>query len=603
MQTRSRKITILFIIAILLFVSEAGLLLFGWKGLKVELSKSFTEVKEVLVPDENRVYGAIMPHHLIVKDKMKEFLAGLKKYDYQTVVLIGPNHFERGHSSVITSDQSWATDSGDLMPDEKIINGLAKNNLAMVDDATIKGDHSMYNLTPLIKKYFPEANFLPIILSAKTKPGRVDQLADFLANNFDPEKTLVLASVDFSHYQTVAVADWHDEKSQAVIKSFDFNRIYDLEIDSPPSIYAVLKYLEKIGAQKSELVYHTNSGRLAASFDIPTTSHNFYYFRQGEKIEKSLINFLFFGDLMLDRNVGAKIKKNGLESIFNNLAGEENRFFSGVDLISANLEGAVADNGAHYSPEMAYDFSFAPELIEKLKDQYNFNFFNLANNHFSDQGERGIIETKKNLNNLGLYFSGCQDKQVDDCSSKIVQINSDPSSGSGQRKIGMAGFSMVYGQFDREAAKKIVSDLASSTDFAVVNVHWGVEYEHQFNKLQQEIAHELVDAGADMIIGHHPHVVQGMEFYQGKPIFYSLGNFVFDQYFSADTQEGLAVGFNLEDNDLEINLFPLKSKGSQVELMKGDEKVKFLEKLTGWSEVTSEYQTQIKNSKLLFTVY
>jgi poly-gamma-glutamate synthesis protein (capsule biosynthesis protein) len=167
---------------------------------------------------------------------------------------------------------------------------------------------------------------------------------------------------------------------------------------------------------------------------------------------------------------------------------------------------------------------------------------------------------------------------------------------------------MVYGQFDREAAKKIVSGLASSTDFTIINIHWGTEYEHQFNKLQKEIAHELVDAGADIIIGHHPHVVQGMEMYQGKPIFYSLGNFVFDQYFSPDTQEGLAVGLNLSPNpspgqergELEINLFPIKSRASQMELMRGEEKEKFLKKFMGWSEINEEVKQEIGQGKIVF---
>jgi len=604
----SKKITILISIAALLLISEAGLLLFGLNGGIENLPKKIISVKNDYFSDPNFVYGGILPHHLIVQNNIDSFLAGLKNHNYKTVVLIGPNHFERGRSRIITSNQSWATYFGELEPNEMIVEKLTSGKLALLDDEVIKGDHSISGLVPFVKKNFPNADFVPIILSVKTQPEKVEELSDFLAKNFDPENTLVLASVDFSHYQPTAVADWHDEKSQTVIESFDFNRIYDLEIDSPPSIYTVLKYLEKIGAQKSELIFHTNSGRLANSFDIPTTSHSFYYFRKGENSAKEYLNFLFFGDIMLDRNVGAKIKKNGLESIFKNLAGEENRFFGGIDLISANLEGAVTNLGAHYAPEMGNDFAFAPELVEKLKKLYHFNFFDLANNHFSDQAERGIIETRKNLDDLSLNYVGCQDRQVGDCSSKIVEVDG--------YKIGMAGFSMVYGQFDRESAKKIISDLSSSTDFTVVNVHWGVEYEHQFNKLQQEVAHELIDAGADLIIGHHPHVVQGMEAYQGKPIFYSLGNFIFDQYFSQDTQEGLAVGIALtpsltprpspttavegEGRRLSISLFPLKSKSSQVELMKGEEKKKFLEKFVGWSDVSDEYKIQMKDGKISF---
>ena len=111
--------------------------------------------------------------------------------------------------------------------------------------------------------------------------------------------------------------------------------------------------------------------------------------------------------------------------------------------------------------------------------------------------------------------------------------------------------------------EKIISVLASATDMVIVNMHWGREYEHQYNKRQQEIAQALVDRGADMIIGHHPHVVQGMEIYHNKPIFYSLGNFIFDQYFSADTQEELAVEAVIDGEGMELVLHPLKSRASR----------------------------------------
>ena len=141
--------------------------------------------------------------------------------------------------------------------------------------------------------------------------------------------------------------------------------------------------------------------------------------------------------------------------------------------------------------------------------------------------------------------------------------------------------------------------MAETTDLVIVNVHWGTEYEHQFNKIQQETAHNLIDAGADIIIGHHPHVVQGIEIYQGKPIFYSLGNFIFDQYFSSDTRAGLAVGINITDGKSEFYLFPLKSKLSQVELTEGAEKEKFFSDLINWSNLEENYKEQIKQGKFI----
>jgi poly-gamma-glutamate synthesis protein (capsule biosynthesis protein) len=341
----------------------------------------------------------------------------------------------------------------------------------------------------------------------------------------------------------------------------------------------------------------------------------------GNEIKK--LNMLFFGDMMLDRHVGEKISKYGLDYLFSKLDDNGQGLFNERDLISANLEGAVTNNGQHYKPDNAYDFAFNPKLIDGLK-KFNFNFFNIANNHLADQSGNGIIETSKNLNNLGFYFSGCQDGTVDKCSATTTKINN--------IKIGLAGFSLVYNskRFDIIKAESIIAGLASTTDLVIVNIHWGTEYDHKFNPTQQKMAYALIDAGADIIIGHHPHVVQGMEIYESKlrttnadhanekvrrPIFYSLGNFIFDQYFSADTQEELAVGVEYKkcfsppqtspqpspckgEGEIGITLLPMRSKGSQPDLMSAADKEKFLTKFISWSEVDENVTEEIRKGEI-----
>ena len=117
----------------------------------------------------------------------------------------------------------------------------------------------------------------------------------------------------------------------------------------------------------------------------------------------------------------------------------------------------------------------------------------------------------------------------------------------GGRRIGIAGFSMVSGYFNLDSALKIIHDLAVHSDFTVVTVHWGTEYVRTASDPQRHIAQAFVEAGADVVFGHHPHVVQGIETIKGKPVFYSLGNFIFDQYGTKETNEGLAVGIEILD--------------------------------------------------------
>ncbi len=309
-------------------------------------------------------------------------------------------------------------------------------------------------------------------------------------------------------------------------------------------------------------------------------------------IEKS-VSFLFFGDIMLDRNVGAKIAKNGLPSLLDKLAGQEKRFFIGSDIVSANLEGPVTNNGAHYPPLNSIDFAFSPTVVSELQ-KYNFNYFTIANNHLTDQGSKGVEETRTNLKTLGYNFSGCADAQIGECSGTVMDING--------VKVAMLGFSMVYHNFDLVAAQKIISDYKNKSDLVIVNIHWGVEYVHKYNTTQSITAHALADSGADIIIGHHPHVVQGLEIYNNKPIFYSLGNFIFDQYFSADTQVGLSLGLSVdvETKKGSVYLFPMQSRFSEPTLMLESDKIKFLQSFLQWSKVEKDKESEILNGKINF---
>ena len=339
-----------------------------------------------------------------------------------------------------------------------------------------------------------------------------------------------------------------------------------MEVDSPPSIYALLSYLSLIKSQKSELLSHTNSGTMMKTPDDPTTSHNIFYFTSGDSEHKPLVNFLFFGDLMLDRDIEARIKKNGFGYLLDEIAGEEKTFFKGVDYIAANLEGVFADKGNYYLPEKEIDFSFNPAHLKELS-KYNFNFFNLANNHAEDQSRRGFEESINNLNKNNFLYSGCLGGWKKDCGVKALD--------KAGKKIAMVGVNYFSSKLKMEDISEAIESMDGEFDYIIINIHWGTEYSKKSSDTQKEIAHNFIDKGADLIIGHHPHVVQELEIYKGKQIFYSLGNFIFDQYWSKDVQEGLAVGVSLSDK-AEIYLFPFKSVFGRVELMKGEEKKDFL---------------------------
>ena len=511
-----------------------------------ETAYNFTEQKADLA--DGHVVAGVIPHHLLAADLIADFFQNLEGENYDLVILIGPNHFLTGQSDIITSAYDWQTPYGILQHDDNVLSELVDSDLGIkAEEDVMVSEHSINSEVAFIKKIFPKATFLPLILKPKVDEQTAEKLAQKLFDISQGKKTLVLASVDFSHHKTSQQAQRDDKKSINVIANFDFSDIYNIGVDSPPSIYTLLKFSQLSGAN-FELLNNSNSAILADKPDlVSTTSYVTGYFMQPK------ISMLFVGDIMLDRGVKILIKQKGLDYILGDLI--SHNFFDGYDLIGGNLEGAVTNDGQYYEPTKEFDFAFDPKTVSDLSD-YGFTFFNLANNHSNDQGEQGIEETRNNLARLGFDFSGCWDGTISDCSSTIVSIKG--------KKVGMIGLSMFGTRLNIDETQSIITSLKDETDWIIVNIHWGEEYDVNANKIQREIAHKLVDAGVDAVIGHHPHVTQEVEVYKDKPIFYSLGNFIFDQYFLEETQEGFAVSLNILGDTIDYSLCSFKSLEGRI---------------------------------------
>ena len=123
--------------------------------------------------------------------------------------------------------------------------------------------------------------------------------------------------------------------------------------------------------------------------------------------------------------------------------------------------------------------------------------------------------------------------------------------------------------------------VSKKSDMQIVYIHWGDEYEPVHNLEQEQLAKRLIDLGADAIIGHHPHVIQDIGLYKGAPIFYSLGNFIFDQYFSDEVQVGLAVELKIVNNSISYHLIPFDSTNTpgSPRVMSVDKKIQLFQTL------------------------
>lgn len=505
-----------------------------------------------------RIVGGIVPHHLLAADLIAGAFRNMEGQAIETVVLIGPDHFSAGKSDITVSDAVWKTPYGPLEPDRRFLDGLSSEkdlDIRTDTEGVMAGEHAVAGLVAFVKRTFPDAKFVPMTLKSGVSEEAADVLGEAVHRLSLDRRILVLASVDFSHGRTAGRAEREDRESIETVACLDFPAVYGMAVDSPPSVRTILRFAD-LNRAGFALTGNSNSAVLTGHPDLAeTTSYVTGLFVSGVNYPPAErpVRLLFLGDLMLDRHVRELIAERGLDHIFGRL--DDEGFFVGHDLIGANLEGTVTDGGAHYEPVKAYDFAFEPETVARLAG-YGFGYFSLANNHFADQGRRGMDETRANLTLLGFAFSGDRDGLVSGFSTTVSTIRG--------KRVALVGLSDVGVRLDAEKAASAVTDAKAASDFTVVNIHWGTEYDPNFSSTQQSLAHRLVEAGADAVIGHHPHVIQGSESYMGKPIFYSLGNFVFDQYFSEETQRGLAVSLELSGTGVSFSAIPLRSERGRV---------------------------------------
>lgn len=545
--------------------------------------RAFARVAGAQPVDEN-VSGGIIPHHLLVADKIADFYLRMRNQNVKTVVLIGPNHFQAGVGNILASQAVWQTPYGTIEPEDDLISMLIQNTGVLVDEKPFEQEHAISVHVSFIKKIFPEASLVPLILKFGTTQDEIDRLANVLAAQGD-EETLVLASVDFSHHLPVWVADFHDDLALSLINNFETGRLTRAEVDSPASLSVLLAYLRMKGDGQFELLHHTNAAGVLGQPDLmDTTSHVIGYYTKGEVQSDPVVSIIFFPDMMLGRNVAALSRKYGsYEYPFQKLAGDEQLFFRGFDLGVANLEGPVTEYRAPYQKEIS--FAFDPEVASVLQ-QHRINMVSLANNHGNDQGARGLEDTKKYLTAVGVRFMGHPVRESEeDIAYETV----------GGQTIAFIGFNLTDHAPGDEKLKEVIMAGKLQADAVFVFVHWGVEYQRYPTQEQERLSRLFIDWGADAVIGHHPHVVQTMAAHDGKLIFYSLGNFIFDQYFSPETEEGLALGVIVQPNEMKYYLIPYRIPHSQPTLMEYEERRIFLEKMAADSRLAPDLARAVES--------
>lgn len=281
-------------------------------------------------------------------------------------------------------------------------------------------------------------------------------------------------------------------------------------------------------------------------------------------------SLLFLGDIMLGRYVENKMESDGEEYPFKYIK----TLLASSTYIVANLEGPIPKV---HTPTPMYTFRFSfKESVAPLLSKMNIHAVSLANNHSVDWGEEGYVNTKTILDKHGVRSFGHSQSMMDD----VYEINLDG------KMVTTFGINMTKARWNNdeaiEATLKVVN--AHPESHIVAFLHWGDEYSHRQNSKQQELARILIDNGVDTVIGAHPHVIQGIEKYKDSHIFYSLGNFIFDQFFSDDVEEGYAIKMKHVEGNLIFELIPYVSERSQPRLADEENRKKILDNLASYSD-------------------
>ena len=270
------------------------------------------------------------------------------------------------------------------------------------------------------------------------------------------------------------------------------------------------------------------------------------------------------GDVMTDRVVKGYINQYGADAVLRGIAPALEK----GDAAWVNLESPLSTLG---SPTAGKDYTFeGPPSMAKALAAAGVNLVTMGNNHTVDYGQAALADSIKRLEKAGVQVVGAGVDDKDAWTPAIVKTPEGATIGflawsdiiwPGYRATSKPG--VAEGRTEIPRMKKAIRALAKEVDYVVVGFHWGIEYEHYPWASQTSEAHAAIDAGADLVIGHHPHVLQGFEAYKGRLIAYSLGDLVFDHY-SIATGQTVLVDAVLTPRGVKATLIPVYVSSSGV---------------------------------------
>lgn len=279
---------------------------------------------------------------------------------------------------------------------------------------------------------------------------------------------------------------------------------------------------------------------------------------------------MMFGESPLSVNYGIKSlsKKKGTIFLFQNV----HEILQSGDIVFGNLEAPLSDKTENSG--FNADFFIGDLDAARSLKQSNFSVVSVANNHMMEHGNVAFQKTVDILIQNGIVPIGIKDDK------KIIKVKN--------YTIAFLAYSFIGDGIEKplynspSSSEKIITDIKSvkdDVDFVILSIHWGDEYVPYPSPAQVSLGRQLIDSGVDIILGSHPHVLQGYEIYKNRPIIYSLGNFIFEYTFIPYTRNSAIACIQLDTDERNINLnmipvildkeeyFPVIASGSQSEFI------------------------------------
>ena len=270
--------------------------------------------------------------------------------------------------------------------------------------------------------------------------------------------------------------------------------------------------------------------------------------------ENNDVILLAVGDIMLGElaicigyGVNSVIKENGPNFIFEKIRDVLND----KDILFGNLEAVLSEKNLRMTSLKSRQLRGDPDSVRGLK-YAGFDVLSLANNHVLEHGKEALLDTIYTLEKNNINYVGVEKY---DRKPIVMEVKG--------KKISFLAYCLIEEPTAFNSVKtidEILDDIRKYKDWGDINIvslHWGTEFMPYPSQHQIELAHKIIDAGADIILGHHPHVVKGIEYYRQKVIAYSLGNFVFDMQ-EGTSRESIILKITISaDNAIKVNLLPV----------------------------------------------